>query len=305
MVNPLESFAAQPHPLGGEVELTWRLPAILPAAWKLYIFKRLTTNPTDQEITDYFTWLFEGTGTFNYNGLFVFTSIKGEHQIYSDFGGREESERLKDGSQYYYKASIYNPDNGEHSTPLAANAIPNRTVKIHVLDGKELVAQAIMRVMDGQKSETGQRVNLRKYIEVVKHLPTELVGKSDFILISRASGETRYNFMNSYIAEYKANILKGEIDVDLIEGSIYTIENPDRRDVLINILRGYKQYIKRYCIKQGAIEALVSVGEDSRDPTMNNANLAVAHFHVALLTETQVQISGLDLDQVVSQPTFS
>lgn len=288
MITPLASLEATAHQLGSELIIYWELPAVLPTNYKVYLFQRSQTDVTQEEIDDYFDNI-NDLSAFNYNGLFVFDHLKATNGL-----GIYE---VINGLVYYYKAVIRDEDSGDYSTTVSANAIPNADVSVDIKDGKDIVAKSLKKMLDGLKNKAGNKVQLSKDIEVVKSF-TMGEPKNDQFMIERVNGSNYTNYWGNILSAHANSVILGDMDTDVIRATYITLSGPDRRDLIVSIIRGRKAFLRIMCKKLGATDCQVTVEGDYQNPQMHGLNVVGVTLIFTLLIENKTKIDYTEINEV-------
>lgn len=286
MITPLTSLQVIPHQLGSELDLYWQIPTIVPVNYKIYIFQRSQTDVTQAEIDDYFSHIAD-LSAFNYNGLFVFDHLKATNGM-----GVYE---VINGLVYYYKAVIRDETSGEYSAAVSANAIPNADVVVDIKDGKDIVAKALKKMLDGLKNTTGKKIQISRDIEVVKNF-TMGEPKNDQFMVERVNGANYQNYWGNILSAHANSVILGDIDTDVIRVTYITLSGPDRRDLMTNVLRSRKPFLRIMCKKLGATDCQVTVEGDYSNPMIHGLNVVGTTLIFTLLIENKTKIDYTEIN---------
>lgn len=281
MVNPLVELALTFSPFGGQIDIAWKLPTELPELYKVYLFKRSGRDITDIEILAYFNNLAD-LSNFAYNGLFVFDKIENQISVIGDL-------HVFNDTTYYYKALIRDENTGDLSEVLSQHGIPKPTIKVNILDGKDIVCEAIKKMFDSVYNSKGDKVVLSKDIEVVKNFAVEPISQN-YVMIERVNGSTQYRFWGNVLQKYGANLMKGDYDADVIRATFMTLDGTDRRDIVANIFRSRKQSLIQFCKNLGALECNISLEGDYYNPQVHGENALGFIAVINLIIENKVLI---------------
>jgi len=293
MIQPIEQLSIYASPFGGELLLTWKLPSVLPASFKIYIFKRSKSDITQEEIDNYFVNI-NNLSNYNYNGLFVFDG----------FAQNEEVNSLSDitvlnGVTYYYKVVVRDETTGEYSEAKGISGVPESTLRFSVKDGKDIVYKALKKVLDNLYVAPDKKVQLGKDIQIVKNFSIEPIG-NNYIMLERVNGATYYKFWANDIAMIKGSgRIKGDIDVDVIRAIFMTLDTSERRDMFCNIIRAYKQVLIRLCKRLGAINCDINIEGDYYNPQIHGVNATGLVVVFNLLIENQTLIPEENLETII------
>lgn len=287
MITPLAALEVTAHPLGSELDIFWTLPTTLPANYKVYIFQRSQTDVTQAEIDDYFAHIAD-LSTFTYNGLYVFDKIKNGE---AGMGVYE----VVNGLVYYYKGVIRDETSGEYSATISAHATPNADMLIEIKDGKDIVAKALKKMIDGLKNKAGLKVQLNKDIEVVKQF-TMGEPKIDQFMVERVNGANYQSYWGNLLSAHGQSVILGEMDTDVIRATYITISGPDRRDLMTNILRGRKVFLKTMIKKLESIDCQVTIEGDYYNPAFHGANVLGVTMIFTLLIENKTKIDYTEIN---------
>lgn len=291
MVQPLEALKINNSALGSELSLTWTKPTDLPEDYKIYVFKKSGSTIPQQLIDDYFDSINDLTG-FNYEGVFVFDKLENNTTVLADYV-------VLNGTQYYYKAVIRNEDDGEYSTALEVSDIPEALIAAEVIDGKDRVAQVITKMFDTLKTKTGQKVDFRKEIDIVKHFSVDDVGR-DRIMIERVNAADYQRFSGNLLNMYKGSAILGSVDTDVIRATYLTPASPERRDLICNAFRARKFWIEIMMKKLGARHCTAIVEGDYYNPMFHGANVVGFTIVITILFENQLKYTGQEITQHIT-----
>lgn len=274
MVNPLQNFSIVASKFGGELIISWKLPSILPASYKVFVFKRSGQDVTQQEIDNYFANI-DDLSNFNYNGLMVYDSLDKDVTIFGDYV-------VKNGITYYYKAVVRDQTTEELSAVVSGNATPEPELKLKVKDGKKIVKTAIEKMLDNIYSSDGRKVQLGKDISISTHFSMDVID-NNYIMIERVNGATAYQFYGNELQRFQGGIIKGDIDTDVIRATFITQETPDRRDTVANIFRANKQTLIKFCKALGATDCKITIEGDYYNPQIHGVNATGFNIVFSLL----------------------
>jgi len=291
MITPLTTLEVTPHQLGSELDVFWGLPTVLPTNYKVYIFQRSQTDVTPEEIADYFAHIAD-LSTFVYNGLFVFDKI----QNGSEGMGVYE---VVNGLVYYYKGVIRDETTGEYSATISAHTTPNADVLVEIHDGKDIVAKTLKKMLDGLKNKAGNKIQLSKDVEVVKQF-TMGEPKGDQFMVERVNGANYQNYWGNILSAHGRSVILGDMDTDVIRATYITISGPDRRDLITNILRGRKPFLKIMAKKLGATDCQVTIEGDYYNPSFHGANVVGTTMIFNLLIENKTEINYDEINQHIT-----
>jgi len=296
MVNSVTTLYVTANAFGGQLDITFDLPATLPTNWKYYMFRRSGTDITQAEIDSYFTNI-QNLANFNYNGLFVFDNFNPQDllltgsNIYPDY-------KVLSKTVYYYKAVIRDEDTGEYSTAISANGTPQSTIKVNIKDGKELVAEAIKKMFDNILNADGKKVKLSRDIKVVKNFAIEPIS-DNYVMIERVNGSTNQRYWGQQYATYQNGIIRGEVDNDIIRATFMTSDGNARRDLVTNIFRAQKQFLMQYIKKLADYQVQdvsISIEGDYMNPQIHGVNHIGVNIVFALIIQNISYEEGYNLD---------
>lgn len=275
----LENFELSLHPLGNEIDIKWEFSETLTSTYKIYLFKRSKTEITDEEVIAY------ATNPVKENvaaGLFVFTSIEYYQKVIKDF-------EIEDGNEYYYKAIIVNKGDVNDRSHIVAGKIRAEliTLEINVVDCKFLVIEGVKKILKSVARQT------KANIMVYNDFPLEQNDPA-FVSVSRVSGEIAYKFWANISAEYGEQIIRGDIDTDVIQVMWEVKNSPTLRDKLTNVFRGTKPKLLRYLMHKdlGLIDAKITITGDGYDGRIEGQNLVYGSMLVNCLIENQLITKG-------------
>ncbi len=279
MVPTLEEFKVEAVSFGGELKISWLIPQDAPTNHKVYVFKRSKTDVTQDEIDEYFENI-EDLSEFDYNGLMVYDRLQTSEGI-RDYYFKDLT--VINGIKYYYKAVIRDEDSGEVGIPLSANATPVPDLRIDVKDGKELAAKIIEKTLDNVYDRQGNKVGLGKDIKVVKNWAYD-VPFDNFFAIERINGSNEQRYWGQIFAKMRGGSVYGGDDTDVIRATFITIDTPQRRDVVCNIMRAQKEFMIMYAKKALKLRNIdVVIEGDSYRPEIHGVN-AVAFSMIFMMT---------------------
>lgn len=230
--NQLQFLTAFSHPLGQEIDLEWTLPSTLPTSFKVVVFRKKSSDVTQQEIDDYFAGSPPtGVTVWELDGL---TDGSGPTRLFDLF--------VENGQAYYYKAVVQDTSDSTYSTAIGANATPNVTATTSIIDAKQKVLDLIERVF------TNYDMTKLKDYELKKEYSLENL-RPPTIFVTRADGSVMQSFIGHLVdfdSKQKLGIY-GQIDLDNIQ---VTWEDPsdERRDKITNIFRESKEAMRHYLL---------------------------------------------------------
>ena len=294
MVNPLTSFNAinDSRGYGGILFLEWEYPTVLPANWKLFIFKKQGLAVTDQQIEDYFAnnptpEQLSQLGIFVYNNLpakTTFTSLK-------DFV-------VENSKAYYYKAFIRDTATNENSTILDTNGTPESLIYIRVVDAKDIIAKTLEKTLQAVKTTGGYHPQIEKDIRVFKS-HSERQAEDNFFVVSRISGQNINRTMSNIIAEMDDSKLLGQIDYDVLQVEWICMGVGERRDKYTNIMRVMRPIFEHFAMQygDGAIGRVetVMIGDSEIGYGKSGTPALRGVMNVVVQTEQMVQIGRNDM----------
>jgi hypothetical protein len=282
VVQPLESFTAIADKHGGEVRLAWTYPSTLPSTWKLYIFKKAGEAVTDQNISDYFA------GTLSDDqlaelGIFVFRDLANTFEWIGDF-------QVENGRQYFYRALIRDLTELENSSTQDANATASADILLNVVDGKGLVVRAVKKAIDALKTAQGTKPVIPKNVAVFRSFSRRK--EEDFwVVVARGAGQTVERYFSNLIAEYGDAVVRGEVDLDVLDVQWFSIGDPARRDHFTDLMRVMRVLMYRYLLNMGngdVRDARFVMNGDSEGPYQGEQAIS-GSMTVVLVVEQQLQ----------------
>ena len=286
-VNQLTAFSAVPSPYGGIIRLQWTYDATLPTNWKLYVFKKRESNPTDTDIDSYLA------GTLNDDqlrekGLYVFRTLPVDSTFKSIF-----DLAVLNNQAYYYRAIVWDVDASERSPIVDATATVVPDIRIHSVDGKRVVSRCFEKVFDTLKSNAGTQVSVPKDIRVFETHPRR-EQMDVFLVVQRTSGQMQERYLDSFVSQYQDGLVRGEMDIDVMSVEWIAVGRPEKRDKLTNIIRAIRLLVRHYILKMGggAIKDVrfVMMGDSEGDYNGEYGHRGM--MNVALITEQQLQIGS-------------
>jgi hypothetical protein len=272
-VDPLQDFEITVHPLGNELRAWWKLPSTLPDSWKVFVFKREGSDVTQQDIDDYMN------SQIIASGLSVFEKdMDDPHRLY-DLD-------VENGKTYYYKALLQDMDSSEYSTALGNNGVPAYNSTLTVIDCKELVLEAVRRLMLDYNVTEEKDIDIRKTLSLENFNPPG-------ISITRQPATVIQNYLGDLISveEAKVNLGLVEMEIILVAWSDVVLE---RRDRLTRLFRGSRFVIKQYLLENNVMDVKFSIGGDDIDPRWQEGTLHVGSMVVQCLLETSLEHTDQD-----------
>lgn len=294
MVNPLESLKIIASPIGSELDIYWELPAVLPDNYKLYVFKKNGSAPPQTAIEGYFDNINDlpaANQILKDAGVFVFDRILNENQVIADYV-------VINGTDYYYSAVIRDETTPEISDIITEHAIPDCLLVTDIIDGKDVVAKAIDKMLESIKFKNGERANLKKDIDVVKQFT--LVPNKDTIMIERSNAAENQRFFGNQYATYKNMIMLGSVDSDIIRVTFLTPGNAERRDTIANIFRNKKFMLNTWIKEQGVKDCGIVVEGDYYNPMFHGENVIGFTVIFSLLAETITKYEETPITQHIT-----
>lgn len=239
MPDPPQSVAINNHPLGNELRLDWVLPETLPNHYRLVIFKNNTVI-TDEQITDYFAGLETKVPV-------TFILPDGDGNMVDGIVDLN----VETGQHYYYRLLIQDTESEEISETTDVDAEVTTTYQMDIIDCKEIVIQAIKRVM----SSVGMIENSHYEIRRQWTPPSE---KNLTIYVVRVPNEVVQRYMGDIIQDNGYNRIYGQYEQDNIE-VFWEDPSHKRIDKLTNVFRNSKMMIKTYLTSKriGSIEIVM------------------------------------------------
>ena len=298
MVEKLEKLTARAVLWGNQIDVYFELPDTLPENYDVIVFKRSETNVTDEEINEYFESDNSQEFRNSHRGLFVMDYLKrsglfentAKNKFYlQDF-------YCRNGIDHYYRAVVKNEDTGEVSDILSANATAESQLVVDIPPVKNIIVQAIKRVLQNQKGKDGVTVDLNEEIEIKKSFSQGDV-KTDTIMIESVNGSIYQRFLGNQMAAYGQKIKKGMLLNDVYRCVFLTIRGEDVRDKLRQVLQAYSIVIERMIHLLGArdiINAEVIVEGDYSNASIHGADA----LGVTMLISTIIK-NTVDVNQVI------
>lgn len=299
MVQPLENFYIIASPFGNELELYWELPAERPTNWKVYIFKRSNTNILQDEIDNYFANI-DDLSNFNYNGLFVFDNFKSLQNVTAYV---HNDLFVKNDLQYYYRAVIRDEESGEYSEALTQTATALPQLEVKTIDGKDVVATALEKLFDTVKNVAGEKAQIGKEIKIFKQYFEE-TPETDHFVIERVNGSEKISYWGLLKSHIGNDELLGSTDTDVIKATFWTPNGNARRDLLANLIRGYKavliQLIKK--LGNGQIpDVKIVVEGDTVNPQINWTRYLGVSFVFILEVESEIRADSPEITEIITE----
>jgi hypothetical protein len=293
LVNPLENFTVKASPFGASIDIAWLYPALAPANKRAYLFRRSKNDVSDEEITTYFNT--KDHTNYAYNGLMVYDQLNQDTNALGD-------NRVLNDTIYFYKAVLKDEDLGEYSTAVSGNAISRPSLKVNVKDGKEIVELAFTKLFDNIYSYTGEKVQLGKDIQIIRHFSIEPIAQN-YVMIERVNGSTQYQFWGNELFQYSNMIVKGDIDLDVIRVTFITQESPERRDTMANIIRANKQFLIYICKRLGVKNCTITIEGDYYNPQVHGVNAVGFVTVFSLLIENKSVIPAVQWESIIGNLT--
>lgn len=262
-IQPVSSFTAVSHALGSEIILEWLLPAILPTNYRIVIFKRRLSAPTDEEIAAYFT-----SGTIA-SGLSVILKSAGIEQHF-DYA-------CENGYAYYYAAYVEDTDNDTQSAGVSAHATPAFSATIGYLNVKDIVIEALKAILSNYDA-----VNVKDYDIRKDH--TIIDARFPLITVLRqSSNDARRLWGNLLDDSDTSKMTYGRIvetNVQVIWGDV----NANRRDVLSTIFETNEQQIIKYILNNSEANNVVTqIGGDVIDPRYPDKVVHAGEMYIRIM----------------------
>lgn len=286
MPSALTSLQSFTDNYGGSIKLKWQYPETLPDNWQVYVFKKNSEAPDNNDIAEYFA------GNLNnqqlaQKGLFVFKNIHTEINTITDMMVENETE-------YFYKAVILDKDSNEHSDPVSTNATPIADIRWNVVDGKGIVVRAFEKMIDAVKNKDGERPVLERNIRVFRDHSSRKQ-EDFFVVVQRAAGNTVERYLSDIIADYNDAIIRGELDYDALSVEWISIGLPLRRDKFTDIVRVFRTILRHYIMKLGNNDIkdvrFVMAGDGEGQYGSQKPEYAVVgRMTAVLIVENQIQI---------------
>jgi len=297
MISSLTDFKVTVSPWGSLLNISWKLPEILPDNYKVYVFKRSRTDVTQEEIAKYFANIHQ-LDNYNYNKLFVWDDLSEHITEVADY-------QVRNGITHYYKAVLRDETSGEISETVLANAIPGSLILVDILDGKALVAKSLEAMFDSLTNKKGERIKIGNEIKIVKQFTTG-VPDGDQVMVERINGSTQYRFWGNQWAAYNSTIIKGDIDADVIRATFITPGNIERRDLVANIFRSRKQMLVYMLKVMGCKDAMVTVEGDYYNPMFHGENTVgiTVIFSLLIVNKTKVPVEIIN-EHITNLPDWT
>lgn len=291
--NALTSFTAiADQNYGGMVSLSWVYPETLPAAWKLYIFKKQGEAVTDQQIANYFAGTFTGLSNL---GIWVYNTLPAKTTFKTIYDLHVENKKT-----YYYRAVIRDTTLSQSSAIVSASAMPATNILINVIDAKDVVSRAIEKTLQSMKTTAGYHPEIEQDIKVFK-AHGERKDEDNFFVVGRTTGQNISSTLSDIIAQIPNATIRGNIDYDIISVEWVCMGTGERRDKYTTIMRVSKQILRRWImlLGEGSIlhAEIIMLGDRdiSYGPEGSNGAPALqGSMNIVVQTEQLVQIGNDD-----------
>ena len=291
--NPLATFNAinDDRGYGGILLLDWTYPTVLPTTWKLYIFKKQGSAVSSQQITDYFAGSLTAT-QIKQLGIFVYDNLPASATFLNlkDFV-------VDNGKVYYYKALIRDTTTNENSTISEDNGTPESSIYMRVIDAKDIIAKALEKTLQATKTTRGYHPELEKDIRVFKS-HGERESQDNFFVVSRVSGQNINRTLSDIIAELQANMVRGQVDYDVLQVEWICMAVSERRDKYTLIMRAMRPIFHHFVMQYGdgailSVETVI-IGDSEIGYGEKGAPALRGVMNVVVQTEQMVQIGRDD-----------
>lgn len=236
----LTNFQVLSYPLGQELEIMWTLPQILPDLWQIFVLKREGSDISQSEIDSYFAngLVGENIASVVFNSV-DYPTVEGYSDLYVD-----------NEKQYYYQAVLQDSSDEAVSPAVGGDGTPLRKVTNNIVDAKELVLEAVERVMNAYGMVKDEHYQLlREYALPGMRAPVLYVTRVGGAVQQEFIGhlrETRETWSEEAELEAAGNdYVYGEIEIDHIQ-VVWEDPNPIRRDRITNIFRAAKESIRQF-----------------------------------------------------------
>ena len=228
--SALINLVAKTHPLGYEISLEWMLPATLPASFQVIVFRKITSNVSNAEITAYFA----GSPP---TGVDVYV-LTGDDDPLSPLAMSDFD--VINGSVYYYRAVVYDVTGALQSTSQDANATPATSITTYSVDAKQAVMNAVKRLM------TAYGLTEKKHYTIHRGYSLE-AQKPLAVYVTRTSGQVLHNYMGNIArnSELGALLSTGQLDLDIIQ-VIFEDPSDKQRDDVMMMFREGREALRRY-----------------------------------------------------------
>ena len=279
--NPVTLFDTQPHPMGHEIGVSWLNPDIPPTNWEVIIFIRPDTDLTQGEVDTYVSNQTIPNGAT----VTVITDNVTIGVIYND---------LDNAKTYYVWIVVKDIDATDSSVKVSGNDQPANSMTLDVIDVKDLVVEAVERVLLNHGLDLGGDIEVRKHFSLDNFRPPG-------VFITRQPGAIVQQYMGDLIRDLAGAIELGQVDQDAIMIT-WGDTHSDRRDILTNLFRPNIQKIKKYLYDKGCTEVRITMGGDGIHPQWQEGTLFLCSMTVTVLIESSVAFTDPLVRETEAQP---
>ena len=301
--SPLVSLTAvnDPRGYGGTIFLSWTYPSVLPATWKLYIFKKQGSAVTDAEITAFFAGSYTSEDLAQL-GIFVYKNLPANTSFLNLIDTVVENSVEGNTRQYFYRALIKDTSSGGlYSATADSNASPTTNIYFRVVDSKDVVARAIEKTLQAVKTVRGYHPEIDQDIRVFK-AHGERQNQDNFFVVSRSTGQNINRSMSNIIAEYEDSRILGQIDYDVLQVEWICMGGGERRDKYTLIMKGMRTIFEHFVMLLGRdngigrVETIIIGDSEIKYGEAGTVALRGV-MNVIVQTEQMVQIGNNDTGQ--------
>ena len=280
------NFKAYPHPLGGEIDISYDYSEQPTNDCETYIFK--CAQPIDDAVIYNFLDNNEASKDItiwhvqNYlQKTWDYQVETGQSYFYRGIIQRKKVE--DDGTITVTRSAIADSKVAEIISEVIIHSIP---MKQMVMDGIKKLVKAIVDNLNKANPEIGHLIDLSVY----DHFPV-ISEPTQFFTVTRASSDEGMKYWSNTFYRDSERVIKGDVESETINVTWMVINNPKMRDQMTNIMRGARFWLRKYLMRQfqsGVIEIGITMMADGDENPEDQLHLFYSGMLIHFLVETQL-----------------
>lgn len=283
------NFKAYPHPLGGEIDISYDYSETITDDCETFLFKK----DTDFNESDIYSFLNNNTNPGNLTIWQIQNYLK-----------KTWDYKVEVGKNYYYKAIIQRKTTKSDGSILVERSrivetkvtqtiseviISTVDMKQMVMDGIKKLVKAITDKINKDNPGLPHEIDL----QVWDHFPpvTEPV---QFFVVSRASSDEGMKYWSNTYYRNSDILIKGDVESETINVTWLTVNNPIMRDQLTKVMRGTRFWLYKYLKRQfqtGVLSVGITMMADGDENPEDQLHLFYSGMLIHFLIETKLIIN--------------
>lgn len=282
------NFKAYPHPLGGEIDISYDYSETITDNCKTYIFKK------DSEINDadILEFLEHNANPGNLTIWEVQNYLKKtwdyQVEVNKNYYYKAIIQRKtvnEDGSVLIERSSIADTKVSQTISEVIIHTVPMKQI---VMDGIKKLVKAIVEHLVKNNPTLSRSIDLA----VWDHFP-EVSEPTQFFVVTRASSDEGMKYWSNTFYRDSDILIKGDIESETINVTWMTVNNPIMRDQLTNVMRGARFWLYKYLRRQfqtGVLSVGITMMADGDENPQDQLHLFYSGMLIHFLVESKLII---------------